>query len=336
MKKLIIISFLLVTAIKGFTQVHLDQNGLKTTVIEALYANEAQPIQYEIATIGYNSHEWQPGGLIVVELFNQYFATGYEKYIIENGFTQGANVGVALVKLVESQGAYHNAKISLGNAYDLSTSLGGHINRALPIYLSVREYSGYKVKLTYLQDKVETLNSYNQIKVNTAPSGVAIADFTVPFLMDNNLSSTGNLTVTGNGTHYIQNGNVAIGTTDPKGYKLAVAGNMIAESVKVKLQGTWPDYVFTKEYQLPTLFEIEKHIKEKGHLPGIPSAAQVKTDGIDLEEMNAKLLQKIEELTLVLIAKDKKDKEMESMLNEQKELTKKLNERINILENYKK
>jgi len=103
-------------------------------------------------------------------------------------------------------------------------------------------------------------------------------------------------------------GNVGIGTADTKGYKLAVAGNMIAESVKVKLQTAWPDFVFAKSYAFPSLKETETHIKEKGHLPGIPSAAEVKANGIDLGEMNAKLLQKIEELTLHLIEQNKEIK----------------------------
>ncbi|TKC05247.1 hypothetical protein [Pedobacter frigoris] len=100
-------------------------------------------------------------------------------------------------------------------------------------------------------------------------------------------------------------GNVGVGTADTKGYKLAVAGNMVAESVKVKLQGAWPDYVFTSAYKVPTLQDTEKHIKEKGHLPGIPSASEVKANGVDLGDMNAKLLQKIEELTLHLIRQEK-------------------------------
>ena len=107
---------------------------------------------------------------------------------------------------------------------------------------------------------------------------------------------------------FLPNGNIGVGTTDPKGYKLAVAGNMIAESVKVKLQVTWPDFVFSRSYRLPTLSETEAYFKEKGHLPGIPSAADVKANGIDLGEMNAKLLQKIEELTLHLIEQDKQVK----------------------------
>jgi len=127
-------------------------------------------------------------------------------------------------------------------------------------------------------------------------------------------------------THY---GNVGIGTTDPKGYKLAVAGNMIAESVKVKLQNTWPDYVFAKSYQLPSLQETEKHIKEKGHLPGIPSATEVKANGVDLGEMNAKLLQKIEELTLHLIEKDKEIKQLNKLSRKVEELELKLEKLTN-------
>ncbi len=110
------------------------------------------------------------------------------------------------------------------------------------------------------------------------------------------------------------NGNTGIGTFDPKGYKLAVAGNVIAESVKVKLKNVWPDYVFAKDYSLPTLKEIEAHIKEKGHLPGTPSAAEVKANGIDLGEMNAKLLQKIEELTLYLIGMKKENENLSKRL----------------------
>lgn len=100
-------------------------------------------------------------------------------------------------------------------------------------------------------------------------------------------------------------GNVGIGVYDTKGYRLAVGGAMIAESIMVKLQGSWPDFVFLPGYSLPKLLDLEKYIREKGHLPGIPSALEVKNEGINLGEMNAKLLKQIEELTLHLIEKDK-------------------------------
>ena len=115
------------------------------------------------------------------------------------------------------------------------------------------------------------------------------------------------------------NGNIGMGTETPT-EKLSVKGKIRAQEVKVELNG-WSDFVFAKDYQLPTLQETEKHIKEKGHLPGIPSAMEVKANGIDLGEMNAKLLQKIEELTLYLIEKDKTDKEQQLKIEQlQKQL----------------
>lgn len=109
----------------------------------------------------------------------------------------------------------------------------------------------------------------------------------------------GEVVMPGNGI-WNSAGNVGIGTTAPKDYKLAVNGKIRTQEIKVE-NANWPDYVFDKSYQLPTLQETDHHIKAKGHLPGIPSAAEVKVNGIELGDMNAKLLQKIEELTLHLI-----------------------------------
>ena len=106
-------------------------------------------------------------------------------------------------------------------------------------------------------------------------------------------------------------GNVGIGTADTKGYKLAVAGKVVAEEVKIALQTSWPDYVFETNYRLPSLLEVEYQIKKQGHLKDIPSAKEVEENGIYLGEMNSKLLQKIEELTLYTIAQEKKIKELE-------------------------
>jgi len=100
-------------------------------------------------------------------------------------------------------------------------------------------------------------------------------------------------------------GNVGIGTTSPT-EKLSVKGKIRAQEIKVE-STNWPDYVFAKDYQLPSLKETEKYIDDKGHLPGIPSAEEVKVNGIDLGEMNAKLLKKIEELTLYLIEQEKRN-----------------------------
>ncbi|SFT96702.1 hypothetical protein SAMN04489724_3032 [Algoriphagus locisalis] len=94
-------------------------------------------------------------------------------------------------------------------------------------------------------------------------------------------------------------GNIGIGTTNPGSWKLAVNGQIRAKEIKVET--SWSDFVFYDDYKLPTLNEVENHIKEKGHLKDIPSAKEVAENGIYLGEMDSKLLRKIEELTLYII-----------------------------------
>ncbi|MBB6005500.1 hypothetical protein [Arcicella rosea] len=109
-----------------------------------------------------------------------------------------------------------------------------------------------------------------------------------------------------------ENGNVSIGSpTIQSAYKLAVTGDMIAERVVVKLRTTWPDYVFNNSYQLPTLNDVEKYIKQNHHLPNIPSADEVEKNGVDVGKINAKLMEKVEELTLYLIEQNKKIEALE-------------------------
>ncbi len=111
-------------------------------------------------------------------------------------------------------------------------------------------------------------------------------------------------------TFFVNNyGKVGIGTTTPDA-KLAVNGNIHTKEVKVDLIG-WSDFVFENSYRLPTLKEVEQHIKEKGHLQDIPSAEEVKKDGIYLGEMDSKLLQKIEELMLYTIEQEKRIETLE-------------------------
>jgi hypothetical protein len=114
------------------------------------------------------------------------------------------------------------------------------------------------------------------------------------------------------GDSYFNGGNVAIGTIDPQGYKLAVNGSAIFTSVKVKLFNTWADYVFKKEYNLIPLSDVEAFIQQNKHLPGVPAAAQVEKEGLDLGETQVTLLKKIEELTLYIIEQNKRIEKLEA------------------------
>ncbi|HMM03222.1 MULTISPECIES: hypothetical protein [unclassified Dysgonomonas] len=99
---------------------------------------------------------------------------------------------------------------------------------------------------------------------------------------------------------------VGIKTSNPS-CALDVNGTIRSKEVKIEASG-WSDFVFDKNYDLPKLSDVEKHINEKQHLPGIPSEKEILENGISVGEMQAKLLQKIEELTLYVIEQDKKIK----------------------------
>ncbi len=118
------------------------------------------------------------------------------------------------------------------------------------------------------------------------------------------------------------NGDVGIGTDlsqNINNYKLAVNGTIGAKEVKVEITSTtWSDFVFNDEYKLKSLKEVEDYINEKNHLPDIPTTKEVEDNGVNLGEMNSKLLQKIEELTLYMIEQNKKIEDLQNQINELK------------------
>jgi hypothetical protein len=119
----------------------------------------------------------------------------------------------------------------------------------------------------------------------------------------------------------LENGRVRIGSTpgglpsDPA-YLLAIGGKAICEELKVQLQASWPDYVFHESFQLKPLEQLEQDIKMLGHLPGIPSATEVESNGIEVGEMQRLLLEKVEELTLYVIELQKENLEIKQQLKE--------------------
>jgi hypothetical protein len=107
-------------------------------------------------------------------------------------------------------------------------------------------------------------------------------------------------------------GNVGIGTSVPQA-TLAVNGDIFAKKIKVTQTG-WPDFVFKQDYPLPSLQEVANFIIVNKHLKDIPSEKEVSENGIDLGEMNKKLLQKIEELTLYIIDLKKESEQQQQRI----------------------
>ena len=113
------------------------------------------------------------------------------------------------------------------------------------------------------------------------------------------------------------NGDVGIGTeATVNGYKLTVNGGIYALDLRIRpdLSNT-ADYVFEPDYPLMSLQDVKTIIQTKKHLPGVPSAKEMVENGVSIAEMNATLLQKIEELTLYVIQQDEKIANQEKQLN---------------------
>ncbi len=185
------------------------------------------------------------------------------------------------------------------NFYDFPTS---NFDPTGPTVFLDIEDRGYKTRMNFfaIQNKGSKFTLWDK----TQTENFSVYD-----------DSNNNITVTMPKT----NSYLGIGTTSFTDgtdiYNLSVNGNMRAKRVKVYT--TWADYVFENTYSLPTLPEVEKYIKENGHLKDIPSAAEVEEKGIELGEMNKLLLQKIEELTLYTIELNKEVQTLKNQLNKQ-------------------
>lgn len=123
-----------------------------------------------------------------------------------------------------------------------------------------------------------------------------------------------------------RDGRVGIGTRQPTD-KLTVNGTASAEEIIVE-ENVGADFVFEECYQLPSLSKVENHIKTKKHLPEIPSAEEMKRYGVKVGDLQMKLLQKIEELTLYVIELEKKDKERQKRMEEQQQRIELLEQKV--------
>jgi hypothetical protein len=165
---------------------------------------------------------------------------------------------------------------------------------------------------------------------STAPTGngkVLSVDATGNvILVKDSLGATSNVvslwqTIAGNRIQNTNTGAIVIGalntTNLPGNYKLYVKDGIMAEEVKIAVQGTndWADYVFASNYKLRPLSEVENFVKANKHLPEVPSAEEVVKNGVNVVKMEAKLLEKIEELTLYMIELKKENDNLKKRLD---------------------
>jgi hypothetical protein len=214
-----------------------------------------------------------------------------------------------------SVGVYANNSSTGSSNYGLvAKSLGSGTNN-YGIWSTARNgtnnYAGYfdgKVEIKGT-DEILTIGGtdpYIQMKEGVNNIGYVRALDDDLLIATNSENETGSLILRANGINsmYINpSGNIVIGnsTVLPKsGYKLSVDGKVVCEELLVQLS-PWPDYVFNNDYKLKPLSEVESFIQENNHLPGIPTACDVETEGLNIGEMQKLMMEKIEELTLYLI-----------------------------------
>jgi hypothetical protein len=112
---------------------------------------------------------------------------------------------------------------------------------------------------------------------------------------------------------------------------LAINGTLSAQKMKITQTGPWPDYVFSNQYKLPTLLQLEQYIKQNNHLPDVPSAAEVDKKGIDVGNNQAILLKKVEELTLYAIEQEKKLQQQNEQMAKQSEEIAEMKKQLKVL-----
>jgi len=235
----------------------------------------------------------------------------------------------------------NNKSIVLGNS--VSGLLTGmkigdlNVNGRLNINTSEATSTGWKE--TYINYKGHSLivgssigaARTNALDVKPGGSSTKALNSMLRLFRANNENSHDELVrIHSGGDSFFNGGNVGIGTTNPD-EKLTVKGSIHAEEVLVDLNVPGPDYVFEEDYPLQDLSSLEEYLKANKHLPEVPSASEMETEGIKVGEMEMLLLKKVEELTLHLIKQNKQIELLQSENKNQQNLIKDQQAALNLL-----
>jgi hypothetical protein len=201
---------------------------------------------------------------------------------------------------------------SSGNAYSLS--LGNYYS--FPLGYSTT-YLGMNMRPNGSGWTLGTDGANNGAAMLTSNVGGTLTFFTIPTANAANIQTFTDAQVMNYARMQITNaGQVRIGTQSPSSqhtdYRLSVDGKLVAKSIYVTNASTWADFVFAPTYSPMSLPKLEQFLQLNKHLPAIPSASEVAANGYSVTEMDAKLLQSIEELTLHVIALSKEVAELKA------------------------
>jgi len=228
------------------------------------------------------------GSILLLFAFTTLFAqANYSGLTLYNGNTSGA------VQTPLRLGNWGTTMTPPPPSFNFNTSDNG------TSYLDIHATRWGHNFLLSRDDPNGTINVFSVYGANNSNTGVSIF----------NTSNQVSISLNSQADSYFNGGGLAIGTTSTSGYKLAVNGTAIFTKAMVK-PFPWSDYVFDKDYRLPTLDSVSRFIAANHRLPDMPSADSVAAAGIDVGQNQSLLLKKIEELTLYILQQQKEIEEL--------------------------
>ncbi len=274
------------------------------------------------SALNVGSAPWDGNGVIEVEGSDQ---NGADNNILMINYFCGRNTAINTNNSLPNEGGivYMGKRVAMQNSlrigWDGSNPIDVNSN------LSIHTANGNAIKFVTWDNsaKIINLNNGNFASPPFTLYGNGVMNFSTNANYNNvKLFAIDNIAFPKSVFEILGNGKTAIGGERVVGTHadalLTVSGKIVSKSLFVLKPTTWSDYVFSTTYKLEDLYSVEKYILEHKHLKGIPSEESVLNDGYDLNEMDAKLLAKIEESMLYIIALQKELEFLKQQLKKEK------------------